>query len=76
MPQDLQIEPEGEAEQGPQEREHLSPHPWWSRLLYFLYGAVSVGAAVVAVLHDKTELAYPAGGVALVLFWKAAQRAR
>ncbi len=60
----------------PVERAHLSPHPWWSRLLYALYGLASVAAAIAALLYDETQLAVPAAGIALVLFWKALQRAR
>ena len=71
MPNDLKIEPPGR-----EERQRLSPHPWWSRVLYAVYGAASAAAAIGAVIYDETQLAIPAGGIALVLFWKAAQRAR
>lgn len=72
MPGDLKIDPPD----GREERTKLSPHLWWSRLLYAVYGLASAAAAVAALLHDRTQLAIVAGGVALVLLWKAAQRAR
>ena len=53
-----------------------SPHPWWSRALYLLYGLVTGAGGVYAWMQDQTQLALVAGGIAALLIWKAAQRVR
>ena len=74
MTGDLEIDPPPD-ERKPAHRPD-SPHPWWSRALYAIYALAAVGAAVAAVVHDETALAVGAGGMALILLWKAAQRVR
>ena len=53
-----------------------SPHPWWSRLLYLLYGLASLAAGVVAWTMDYDNVAIVSAGVGAVLVWKASQKVR
>ena len=58
------------------ETRNHSPHPWWSRILYLLYGVFAIAGAIFAASEGKTSLAIGAGGIGAVLIWKAAQRVR
>lgn len=58
------------------DRRRHSPHPWWSRLLYLAYGAALAPGAWMAWTRGLTVAALVLAGIAAVLLWKAAQRAR
>ena len=51
-------------------------HPWWSRVLYAAYGAFAGAAAWFAYSEGQMTAALIGAGIALVLFWKAAQPVR
>ena len=51
-------------------------HPWWSRVLYALYGAAVLAGAGYAAWLAQWEVATVMGGVGAVLLWKATQRRR
>lgn len=53
-----------------------SRHPWWSRLLYLGYGTFAGIGTAIAALRGETGAAFVAGGITVVLIWKAAQRRR
>ena len=51
-------------------------HPWWSRVLYALYGLAACAAAWYAYTQDQTSAALIGAGIAGVLIWKATQKVR
>ena len=51
-------------------------HPWWSRILYALYGLAAGAAAWYAYTQGQTSAALIGAGIAGVLFWKATQKVR
>ena len=51
-------------------------HPWWSRVLYALYGVFACIAAWYAYAESQTTAALVSAGIAAVLLWKAAQKVR
>ena len=53
-----------------------SPHPWWSRILYLVYGIFVGIGSVSAAIEGESEVAFGAGGIAMVLIWMATQRRR
>lgn len=57
-------------------RRRYRPHPWWSRVLYLLYGLFVATGAWYAWRDGQTGTAIAVAGIAAVLIWKAAQRAR
>ena len=60
----------------PPDREGHGRHPWWSRVLYAAYGLFASAAAWFGYAEGQTTAAQIGAGIALVLFWKAAQRIR